>query len=287
MKDNYRIPADLNSSYGDMEIAIQNKDGIGLKPLPIKVIISYLGSGLVLFWLVTHSFIGNGSLPQIVLFCIVWLALTFVLTSFDKTRRMNVQTIPTLLDYLPKANRNIIVRRTSPANDFMHIVKISKINENGLIEFADGNYGYLYRITGSASILLFEDDKSVIVQRVDSFFRKIGTNCEVNFITVKEPQQVYRQVAALKRKFDKLTIADDELRALAMDQFDTLNNYVGQEFKSIHQYLLLTADNREALTQNKNVLQAEVEGSSRMFKQCVALYEEDIIQFFASIYRKF
>lgn len=286
MKESYRIPADLDSNYGDMEIALQTKDGMGLKPLPIKVILSYIGSLVVLFWLCTHSFIGNGSLFQIILFCLLWLGLTFVLTSYDTTRRMKVQMIPTLLDYIPKANRNVIVRKNRPANDFLNIVKVKKINENGLIEYGDDTYAYLYRITGSASILLFEDDKEAIVSRVDSFFRKIGTNCDVNFITVKEPQQVYRQIAALKRKYDKLSLKDPELVSIAEDQFDTLQNYVGSSFKSIHQYLLLKADNREALTQNKNILQAEIENSTRMFKQCVPLYEEDINAFLASIYRK-
>lgn len=286
MKDTYRIPADLDTSPLNLEIAIQNKEGLGLKPLPIKVILSYVASAVVLFWLYAHTFIGTGTIGQMVLFGIVWVGLTIILTSYDKTRRMNVQTVATLVDYIPKANRHIITRRSSPANEFMHIVGINAINENGLIEFGDGGFGYLYRITGSASILLFEDDKSAIVSRVDAFFRKIGTNCDINFITVKEPQQVYRQVAALKRKYDSLTLKDPELMAIAEDQFDTLNNYVGQEFKSIHQYLLLKADNREALTQNKNILQAEIENSHRMFKQCVALYRDDIIAFLASIYRK-
>lgn len=286
VKEAYKIPHDLNASYADMEIAIQGKDGVGLKPLPIKVILTFLGSGIVLFYLISHSFVANGYLWQQILFGLVWLTLTGVLVSYDKTRRMKVQLIPTLFEYLPKANRNVIVRRTMPANEFMGIARVRKINESGLIEYVDGSFGYMYRITGAASILLFDKDKDAIVSRVDSFFRKIGTNCDIIFVTVKEPQKVYRQVAALKRKYDRLNKDDDELKALAEDQFDTLQNYVGTQFKSIHQYLIIKAENREALTQNKNVLQAEVENSTRMFKSCVALYEDDIVEFLGSIYKK-
>jgi hypothetical protein len=286
IKESYKIPHDLNASYADMEIAIQSKDGVGLKPLPIKVILSFIGSGVLCFWLISKTFVADGSLIQQLAFGAIWIALTAVLISYDKTRRMKVQMIPTLLNYLPKASRHVLVRRTNPANDFLSITRVKKINENGMVEYTDGSFGYYYRITGSASILLFDKDKEAIIQRVDSFFRKIGTNCVVHFVTVKEPQKVYRQVAALSRKYDRLGKNDDELRMLANDQFDTLQNYVGTQFKSIHQYLVIKADNKEALSQNKNVLQAEVENSSRMLKSCVALYKEDIEELLGSIYKK-
>lgn len=286
IKESYKIPHDLNASYADMEIAIQSKDGVGLKPLPIKVILSFIGSGVLCFWLISKTFVADGSLIQQLAFGAIWIALTAVLISYDKTRRMKVQMIPTLLNYLPKASRYVLVRRTNPANDFLSITRVKKINENGMVEYTDGSFGYYYRITGSASILLFDKDKEAIIQRVDSFFRKIGTNCVVHFVTVKEPQKVYRQVAALSRKYDRLGKNDDELRMLANDQFDTLQNYVGTQFKSIHQYLVIKAENKEALSQNKNVLQAEVENSSRMLKSCVALYKEDIEELLGSIYKK-
>lgn len=286
VKEAYKIPHDLNADWGDMEIAIQGKDGVGLKPLPIKVILSFLGSGVVLFYVISHTFIENGHLWQKLLFGILWLALTSVLVSYDTTRRMKVQLIPTLLNYLPKSSRHVVVRRSMPANEFMGITKVRKINESGLIEYVDGSFGYIYRVTGAASILLFDKDKETIISRVDAFFRKIGTNCDIIFVTVKEPQKVYRQVAALKRKYDRLQADDDELKALAEDQFDTLQNYVGTQFKSIHQYLVIKADNREALSQNKNVLQSEVENSTKMFKSCVALYADDITEFLGSIYKK-
>jgi len=285
-KPSYRIPADLNSNFGDLQIALQTRDGAGLKPLPVKVILAGVASLVILFWLISHTFIGDGTLFQIILFCILWVAFTIVLISYDATRRMKAQLIFTLFDYLPRVSRYLILRKSNPANAFFLIAKIKKINENGLVEYADDMFGYFYRITGAASILLFEDDKTAIVSRVDSFFRKIASTAECTFITVKEPQKVYRQEAALHRKFQKLTIDDAELNALATEQYETLHGYVGKEFKSIHQYLLLKADNREALTLNKNILQSEIENSTHMFKQCVPLYEKDISLLLASVYRK-
>lgn len=284
-KPSYRIPADLNANFGDLHIALQTKDGTGLKPLPIKVILSGVGSVVVLFWLISNTFIGDGSLLQIILFSIVWMAFTFVMISYDTTKRMKAQLLFTLFDYLPRPNRRVILRKSNPANEFLAITKIEKINPNGLVEYIDATYGYFYRITGAASILLFEADKEAIVSRVDSFFRKISPTAELTFITVKEPQKVYRQEAALARRFKKLTLDDAELNALAQEQYATLKDYVGKEFKSIHQYLLVKADNKEALTLNKNILQSEIENSTHMLKQCVPLFEEDIVTLLSTIYR--
>lgn len=287
-KMSYRIPADLNQNFGDLQIALQTKEGAGLRPLPVKVILAGLASIVILFWLISQSFIGDGDVWQIILFSIFWLAMTGVLISYDKTRRMKIELLFTLLEYLPKVNRRLILRKSNPANDFLAIAKIGRINKNGLVEYVDGTVGYFYRITGAASILLFESDKDAIVSRVDSFFRKIQSTCEITFITVKEPQKVYRQSAALNRRFAKLSVDDPDLTALVKEQYSTLNDYVGKEFKSIHQYLLLKAENKEALTQNKNILQSEIENSSYMLKQCIPLGvndDTDIVDLLSTIYR--
>lgn len=69
-KQSYKIPASLNADYlNDMEITLRNNDGIGLKPLPIKVILFYLaGIFLGAFLLFKIEFIKNGFFWQKLLF---------------------------------------------------------------------------------------------------------------------------------------------------------------------------------------------------------------------------
>lgn len=285
-KQAYKIPTDLDASHLDMEIAIQNKDGIGAKPLPIKVLLTYVASALLCFYVVSHTVIGQGSVFQIILFVIFWAILTFQLARFDKTKQMQAQLIPVLFDYIPKANRKILTRTSCKANAFYNIAKIEDIDKDtGLVTYTDGTFGYWYRVVGSASILLFEDDKNAILSRVDSFYRKIGTDCECCFITTKESQKVFRQVASLKRRYDSLTTDEPDLLKIADEQFNILKNYVGNTFKSIHQYLVIKADNKEALINNKNVLQSEIENSTLMLKQCIPLYYDDINEVLRIIYR--
>lgn len=289
-KQVYKIPADLNASYGDMEIALQNKDGIGVKPLPIKVILTYIASIVICFYVCTHTFIAAGSFLQIALFVVLWIIMTLLLASYDATKRMQMELIPTLFNYIPKANRTVITRTHSPANDFYSIVGITDIDytvdkDTGLIVWADGTYGYCYRVVGSASILLFDADKNAIINRVDMFYRKIGTDSECIFITSKEAQKVYRQIANLKRRYDRLDTDDEDLLACADEQFHILRDYVGKSFKSIHQYLIIKADNQEALLRSRTVLQSEVENSSLMIKQCIPLDSDDTNELLRIIYR--
>lgn len=281
----YKIPADLDASHLDMEIAIQSKDGVGIKPLPIRIILSYVISAMLCFFVLFKTPISNASMLQKIIFVILWVIITFWLCKFDKTKIMQMQLIPVFFDYLPKPSRKVFTRKTSNATPFLGIVGISDIDDKtGMIYYTDGTFGYWYRVVGSASVLLFEDDKEAILSRVDSFYRKIGNDCECVFITTKEGQKVYRQVASLKRRYDKLTSDDPDLLKVADEQLHILTDFVGGTFKSIHQYLVIKADNKEALLSNKNVLQSEVENSSLMIKQCIPMYKEDVYDILKDIY---
>lgn len=285
-KTGYKIPASLDQSVADMEISLKSGDGMGPKPLPLKVIFFVLASVMICFWLVMKSFIGQGPVWAIVLFVLCWVALTLILMRYDKTKQMQVQMIPALFGYIPKSARHVLTRSSYRANEFYGIVGIESIDDKtGLVSFADGTFGYFYRVVGSASVLLFDSDKDAILRRVDAFYRKMNTDAEIIFMTVKESQKVYRQIANLKRRYDRLSVNDPDLKGLAHEQFDILKHHVGGTFKSIHQYMVLKADNKEALLVTKNVLQSEVENSSQMIKQCTALFADDIYDVLRMIYR--
>lgn len=280
----YKIPSDLNSGNLDIEIALKSKDGTGLKPMPIKVILSYVVAIIAAFYILSHTFIGQGETWQIGFFLISYGLLIYQLTKFDKTKRMQVELIPVLFSYLPKAMRNVIVRKNEKANAFWGIAGIESIDENGLVKYIDNSYGYWYRVVGSASILLFDTDRDAILDRVDSFYRKIGVDGEIIFMTSKESQKVYRQVSFLQKQYENLDVEDPDLDALCQEKFHVLKDYVGGEFRSIHQYMVLKGDNKEALYSLKNVVQSEYENSANMLKQCVLLYEADITEALHGIY---
>lgn len=286
-KDSYHIPYGLDQSYLDMTISLNSSDGSVGKVLPAMVVVSYILSFLMCLACITKTFIGTmSSGPQKVLFVLLWVALTIVLTSFDGTRRMNIQRIMSLLNYLPRTARYVYTRTNRDATPFYNIAGIKEIEDDGLILYEDGTYGYWYRVVGSASILLFDADRDMIITRVDNFYRKWECDSEITFVTSKEAQKVYRQVANLSRRYENLKNDDPDLRNLAEEQFHILRNYVGKEFKSIHQYMLVKSKNKEALRVATSIVQTEVENSALMIKQCVPLEKVDVDPLLASIYQK-
>lgn len=285
MKQSYKIPNSLDQSFLDLEIPIQNKDGIGIRPIPMKFILAVVASILLLMFVLQNTFIKEASFVQKVLFVAIWVVSSAVLLSYDKSKQLKIQLVPVLINYMPKANRYIDLHEKH-ANGFLHLVGIKKIAPNGTIYHTDNTISFMYRVVGSASILLFEEDKEAIINRVDSFYRKMSIDCEILFITKKEPQNIDTQLYHTKLDYDNLEFDDEDIKELYNAKFNILKNQVGNEFKSIHQYLILKCDNKEALRMAKNILQSEVENSTLMIKQCEALNYADIVDALKSIYRK-
>ena len=286
-KKSYRVPYTLAQSYADMTISLNTKDGSVGKVLPMMVVLTYVTSVLACLIIVSKTYIGvYGNTLEIILFIAVWAALTVVLAKFDGTRRMNLQRVMTLINYIPNRARHVYTRTTRSAIPFYNIVGIDKVEQDGLVWYNDGTFGYFYRVVGSASILLFESDQEAILNRVDNFFKKWQTDSEVIFITAKEGQKIYRQLANLQKRYENLQNDDPDLRDLAEEQFRILRDYVGKEFKSIHQYMVIKSSSKEALRVANNILQSEVENSSLFIKQCVPLEKDDTLEVLRSIYQK-
>lgn len=287
-KQSYKVPASLDSSFFDVELAFQSDDGVGLRPMPLKTVLAIVVSGLVCFWAASSTFVKAGGPLLIIAFVAVWAMVTFMLVKPDGTGGIRAQWVPVALEYMSKANRRVSCRKADRANDFRGLCNISDIDyERGLIEFCDGTYGYLYSIVGAGSVLLFDEDRDAIINRADTFFRKMKCGYELIFITVKEPQHVERQVEAMDRRIARLTAAgsDPELIQLVREERRTLAEGVGREFRSIHQYMIVKAENPEMLEVGKNMFVSECESSTLMFKRASALFGEDMDAVFASLYK--
>lgn len=284
-KDSYKIPANLADGYTSMDISLSTRDGSVTRMVSLKNVLIWGGSLVLYMYCLMKTFVSAGTLPQKILFTVLWILFTIVLGKPTKTGRLQGSLALTLFSYLPKKNRNVITRGNAQAIPFGSILSIESIDENGIITWYDKTVGVVYQVVGSASILLFESDRDAILNRVDSFYRKIGTDVEISFVTSKESQKVYYQLAHLKRLYDKLEARDEDLLNLMEERFSILKDDVGDSFKSIHQYCVLKADNKEALQQAINVFQSEVENSSLMVKRCLRLKKpEDVQNFLKPLY---
>ncbi|MGY4541223.1 hypothetical protein ACVWY0_001132 [Arthrobacter sp. UYNi723] len=283
-KSVYKIPTSIARSFLDHEIALSG-GGFQAKPVPMKVLLFWAASILTLFWVASSTFVASAAWWLIVLVVVWWLATTAFLGQYSKTKEMKYMSVPALLAYVPVTARRVLTRKSTNPSAFYSVVGIDSINETGLIKYADGTYGQGYLVVGSASILLFEEDRKAILNRVDSFWRKVDTSCEYTWVTTKEPQRVYHQIANLERRNLAMETRDPELKELLDEQYDILKDYVGDQFKSIHQYLLLKGDSLEALRRAHSVLQAEVETSSLMIKGCTMLNGAEVTEMFTVLYK--
>lgn len=283
-KNVYKIPTSVDRSLLDHEVALSG-GGFQAKPLPMKVLLFWAGSVLMLFWVASKTFVSSSAWWIIVLVVIWWLIATAFFGQYTKAKEMKFMSVPAALNYAIPASRKVLTRKSSNPSPFYSVVGITSIDETGLIKYADGTFGQGYLVVGSASILLFDEDRTSILNRVDSFWRKVDTACEYMVFTTKEPQRVHTQIANLERRNLALDTKDPELLELMNEQYDILRHHVGGNFKSIHQYLLLKGDNMEALRKGHSTLLAEVESSRLMIKGCTMLDGAAITAMFAVLYK--
>lgn len=285
-KVSYKIPTSLDSSPLDVEIALRSDSGLGLRPLPLRFLFAVFGSAILWFWFVRVTPVGDMGVLFIVLFTIAWIITSFVLLKLDKTGTLAIERVPAMIAYIPHSARHVKCRTSDSAGPFYTIANIKEIDEDrGIIFFADGDVGYAYRVVGSGSVLLFDEDREAILDRVDAFYRIMHTDYELIFITAREAQNVKRQLRNMDARIKHLQGDDPELIELAQMERRFLKDWVGGSFRSIHQYMILKARSLEQLEIGKNVLRNEVESSSLMFKRCVALYDDELHAMLRSVFQ--
>ena len=272
VKPSYRVPAPINRGVLDHEITIWSGQST---PTSLKQIVFYLAAILFIVWAAMNTFLASSGPLWITLFSI-WAGIaTIYLGGMMKTNELRIVSVGAFLSYIPKRARNVVTRRGADPSNFYQIAGISAIDNDGGIHFADGSVGQVYLVAGSASYLLFDEDRNAILERVDSFWQKAKTSCSYTFITTKEPQRIHRQLAHLERRNRALEVRDHDLLELQNEQHDILKEHVGGRFSSIHQYVLAKASNPEALLQGHQILEAESGDSSLMIKEITILMKDD------------
>lgn len=282
-KTHYRIPTSIARSFLDHEIVI-GANGWNLPSLPMKVILFWAGSILLLFWAVSGTFIKSSSFWAQAFFVVFWIIVTAFFGRSSKTKEMPFVQVAAFANYVQPGARRVSTRRSSDPSALHSIVQIDSIDEGGLIRWSDGTVGQGYLVVGSASVLLFDQDRESILDRVDAFWRKVEPSHEFIWITTQEPQRVWRQLSALERLNQRLEVRDPELFELMEERFDILKDFVGGQFDSTHQYLVIKGDDFDALRRGHRILESEAENSGLMIRQCSMLDSTDVLEMFKTVY---
>ncbi len=283
-KQRYGIPHSLDSSYMDMEIAIQSNEGIGLRPFPIKNILLVIAAITSVYLILSKTIVGRGTFLQKAIFVVSWGVLCYMILITDRTKQMGIQKILSVINYFQSENRHVNTRSMSHANPFFRICGYEEIDEDGMIKYCDKSYGIAFDIIGNGSNLLFEDHKEAIIDRTDIHYRKMRPKTTYHYITTTESQKVYLQIASLLEKKESLTVSDPDLDAMIDTNLDVMKRLVGQSLKSLHQYLIIQTPNKEEMEAALNVFWGETDSSSLMFKYAEQLYADEISGLMREIY---
>lgn len=280
-KQRYKIPTSLDASYLDVEFLLQNKDGLGpSKPVNGKAIVTGLVSIVLWMFLIFKTPVGLGGIFPAVGFTITWFALSILLVLPDKTNRLGFELIASMIGYLPKKARTVEVRLHNDVTKIQSSTGVDYVDvEDGMIHFLDGTVGRVYHVVGSASILMFDADKTMILDKVDNFYRKLPVGVEVIFDTVKEAQRTDIQSKAAIEGYKNLKKKSKGLQALYKERHQVLKYGVGERFKSIHQYAIIKGPKEESLNEGESLIQGDVEGEGLMFKRAESLQYEDVIRY--------
>lgn len=273
-KHAYKWPKDLTMTSLDIEIPITGNTGTGMKPVSLRVVILFLASFLACGVITTETIVATGGIVAQAAFVVGWIVLSVLLIKPDPTGDLGYKRLSVLKDAMPK--RRVVEARTSDnASDFYYLSGVDSVDEDrGRIRFVDGSFGYVYRVNGSASVLLFDDNRDQILDRVAAFYANMGMEYELIWLTRVEPQRVDRQVAATDARIDAET--DPDLVALAETEREALTETVGREYKSLSQYLVVKGHTEDGLEMGRAKLQHEVESSPLMISRCTALYGDEL-----------
>ena len=288
MKNVYRIATSLDRGYLDVEVALQAKSGVGLRPLPLYVLLSWIVAIFGSFLAVVSESLPLRLLPLPLkgAFMLLCIGFMYVATSRDGGNQARFAAIRNMCTYMfVKPSRILKTRSTDPATMFYRLVGIKDINKKtGMVTYMDGTVAYFYRVVGNASSLLFDSDKDAVITRVDNFYRKMPDYIRCEIVTVKEPQKVITNKVRMKELYSGLRFRDKDLIDIMQQSYRNLDEYVGGEFKSIHQYMILYAGSKEYVNKAHSILVNEVQGSGLMISVAEPLYEDDVIRLLHTVY---
>ena len=242
--------AGLNDSVFDTSITLTSASGdpIFKREFTIKTFLIMLASIMTLLVIEFQTPIGHGGIGAVI-FGIAWLLGGWQLAQPTEANTLAAQYIPVLAKYLSKAARNLSFRTFAPSFAVSQATDIQDngVSDNGLIRFFNNDVGRVFEITGSASRLMFDADKSRVVHDARMFYRNINPATTLIIDTLSSPQRVKTQLLAKDWQLEHMRLNDSNLRQLVYHERQALSEHVGGSFPMYHQYFVVRSVNEDEL----------------------------------------
>ena len=224
VKQAYKIPTNIHNSRLDNEIRLSTNDNsLESKPISLRSLMIYILSGFALAWTMKNTFMVHAMLPVQILFGLVWVLITYLLGRYEKTKELGYMRVIGLFEYLNPARRRVPPRLSDDADLFANLIGVDVLEEEVLghkqlfLKMQDGSVGIVYRVVGSGSVLLFEDDKNRILTETANYYAKLKPEWTHWKLTSHEAQKVDTQLEAVRMK---RTWWDEELDKDILERLD-------------------------------------------------------------------
>lgn len=292
MKEKYKIPYTLDKHLGDVPIKFTNREGtmsIGPEDLTIRPFLVTVFSGMAYIGLFFSSSLSSlfleGSFLGQLLVTIGYAGLVyFSLREISVPGLYGYNVVMPFFNYVTSGRNKLI--KTTHEQPYMPVSQLIGMHEpdpKGYLNFNTGtDCGQLFKITGTASNNTFDIDREQTINEFGQFLRIIPENTVVTFVTNTGGQNVNQQLTHLLDLFDRTT--DRLMQSYIGEEVKELYNYVQDNFVTLHQYMIITAEDPAALENAVKRIQEFAKQSGMVISSMSIPSKKNNYSFFQSIY---
>lgn len=255
MKEKYKIPYTLDKHLGDAPIRFTNNIGpedLTIRPFFITVFSGMAYIGLFISGPLSNVFLEGSFLGQLLVTLGYIGLIYFSLREISLPGLYGYNAIIPFFNYIT-SGRHRFIRTTyeQPYLPVSHFIGMHEPDEKGYIHFNTGeDCGQLFKITGTASNNTFDIDRQQTIDEYGKFLRSFPENTVISFITNTGGQNVNQQLTHLLDLFDRTP--DRLMQSYIGEEVKELYNYVQDNFVTLHQYMIVTAEDKAALNNAVN-----------------------------------
>lgn len=288
MRTKFSLPHSLDTSFLDVAIMLASaNNGIQLKrQITVRVLLMFVAGIFLYMFLIFETPLGKGGILGVIWWTLGYFWILVLLSLPTETKQVGTSLLKPMYKYLQPESRNVATRSISPADKVRSLVGIEGVAKaTGKVVYTTGEVGFIAEVVGNASILMFEEDQNTVLTDTRNFYRKLTPNVSVIIDSVTEPQRVQNQVAVAMQRQDDMKWNSPGLQSLMNSQISVLSDYVGEEFKSLHQYMVVRAKNDDALREFSQWLDLQVEKGSGFLTDYNVLDYDEALEYFQSVYK--
>lgn len=285
MKQSYKIPYSINVRRWEAPISLSSQNGFGFKQ-QVKlstILITVICAVVLPIFAFFQTPLGQGGFWGITLTLIGWEVLVFILVwPQDNGDDGYKWIIPTLNYWLNYNQRKISTRKDAPLMLVEETIQLSHIDpERGVIETVSGDVGFIYKVDGYASSMLFDTEMEQVIGAFERYLQLLPPNTAISIITQFMPLDLSSQIMSAEYRSSRQRSAD--LRAIAVYRERLLRDRIAVAFPTVTQWVFLSATDIHTLHEQAEWFERQVH--SGMAKSAVRMNAEEATLLLASLYR--